>query len=819
MTALIVLIATAAGVEPADARGPIEIEYQPTADRVLGLYDSTDKSKRHKTVILNKRVRAALASLELGLELHDVNEGLPSAAKMTRYRAIITAFDDETMTNAGEYLSWLHRQMRNNRRVIILDNLGAFREAADEKWIEWDSINRVTRLLGVIYDAKWTDNPENLRIVERDDSVFRGSGPSVEQAKHYYRFAPAGDITAHLVVERTDIKDGKSAVVFTSRHGGLALTRYYESDGGTEYIDLKAFLERGLYPQGKHSTRILFVVDPESSAGHRMEKNLHWIVRYGHLQADFVHMRDLTNMRRRDLAAYGSVVLASYDGGLITEGSAIIAGIERWVREDGGGLVALFPVRVPGWDRMFGIRNFSERTQNVDGVRFGGGFFPGLEDLLVHGDGYGGKQEINRISLANDAAVLARGARKGSEWKGPPIMWKRRHGQGRVLYRADSAFTQKVWRGSVLQMVLQSMPVAAAPIVNALVYYVDDCPMPMWNTQKQPIKGEYKLTDTDFYKNVWWPDLMRMAKRFSLRLTFVLIFSYDDKTDNGFTTDPFYADSGKGVPMWMAREAVRLGHEVGLHGYNHQSLVRQAGKTSVGWPSREAMYDALALARKEWRNVFGPGNAPFTYIAPNNHIHRAGKEALKAAFPEIRVLSAQYLNEGDIEGQEFDVDPDVSHFMDLPRVSSEFYTGAHNNLPMIDAVMLLGVWSHFVHPDDVYDPERNGGMGWKGLKTASNSMLKHMRMSYPWLRSLTARDAYNELVGFSSGSFHYEHGPNRIRVHLGDGTHLKSQFVVHADPGVTVTSVTNGRVIHSYPEFGYYYMEGRGPITTVHLSQ
>ncbi|MBI3880902.1 MAG: DUF2194 domain-containing protein, partial [Verrucomicrobia bacterium] len=76
------------------------------------------------------------------------------------------------------------------------------------------------------------------------------------------------------------------------------------------------------------------------------------------------------------------------------------------------------------------------------------------------------------------------------------------------------------------------------------------------------------------------------------------------------------------------RKLMRGGHEAGLHGYNHQSLVYEAGHTSKGLASREAMVAALKKAREEWQRVYGSGSLPFTYIAPNNHIHRAGKEAV-----------------------------------------------------------------------------------------------------------------------------------------------------------------------------------------------
>ena len=821
----------------AGARGPVKVTYKTPTNRVLGLYDSSDAGKAHgKRVVLSQRVKAALSRLGLKLTLHDIEKGLPSSEEMKQYRAVVTAFDDPMMVRPVAYLRWLADQITEGREVVILNNLGAYQDKElaqtnpDKSWVGWPDINRPLKQLGVTYDAQWTDKPDVLKVVNGNVDMFvKGALPDPAQSAHYYRFKPVAlDLVAHVLADRTDIEDGQSAVVFTSSTGGMALTRWFEGPTGSPLVDVNKFVESALFPPRQQSSRVLMVVDPESSSGHQLEQNLHWIQKYARLQADYMRFHDFKELRRRDLREYGSLVLASYGGPHLAESGQALTEIERWVREDGGGFVALFPVRRPAWDKMLGIKKWNGEAVKTEAMVWGDKFFPGLKGLHVRGDSY--EADVHPVTLASDVEVLAWATDKDNKAKiGPPVMWKRTHGKGRVLFRNDAALTQKPWRGAILQTILQSMPVSAAPIINSLVYYVDDCPQPMWDVAKDPIKTEYGLTDTDFYKRVWWPDMMAMVRDFHLKLTFVLIFSYDDAVgkpdeangaDKEYTAEPFYMENGKGVPVWMAREAVRLGHEVGLHGYNHQSLVKRAGYTSKGWKSKEAMVDALLLARKEWQRVFGSGTAPFTYIAPNNHIHRAGKEAVAQVFPEIRVMSAQYLDEGDLEGQEFDVDPDVSQFMDLPRTSSEFYVGPHNNVPMMDGVMLVGAWTHFVHPDDVYDPERRGGLkGWKDLNVASRKMIGHMRKSFPWLKSLTARDAYHELVRFNTASFRYEVSENWVNVYLGDASRTATPFVLRLDPGTRITGVKNGRILHGYTELGYYYLEGNGPRTQVAIAR
>ena len=804
------------------ARGPITIEYKTPALKVLGLYDSTD-GPHGADVVLKQRVEPVLKALGLTLVIHDIRTGLPPTVQMPEFRAIITVFDDAAMPNASVYLKWLAGQVAGGKRLVILNNMGAYQDSGTGKWTDWGEVNRVLKSLGVAYQAKWTDKRDQLHITKHDSARFEPETlPDLTGAQHYYKFKPTGaDMDVHLMVQRKDIEEGDSAVVFTSTGGGMALDRYFETLEKKPLLRLAPFLEKALFPKLKARTRVLIALGPESSDGHRMEINLHWILKYSRIHADFIRFSDLERIHRRDLRQYGALVLASYGSGFLERGQAL-TDIEQWVREDGGGLVSLFPVRRPEWDKMLGIKKWTDKADKYAAMKYGAGFYPGLEGLYVRGDAYDG--DIHPAVLTKDTELLAWGTQeKNPNFKGAPVLWRRRHGQGRVVFRNDGALTQKVWRGSALQMILQGLPIAAAPLINARVYFVDDCPQPMWGTKRGSVQKDYDLSDTDFYKNVWWKDLMAMAKDFDVKMTFVLIFSYDIETKKNFSTQQFYAPPTKGVPTWMAQEALRLGHEMGFHGYNHQSLVRNEGYTSKGWTLRQDMVDALLLARKEWQRLFGPGTAPFTYIAPNNHIHRLGKDAVRIAFPEARVLAAQYLSERtdavDIEGHEFGPDPDVPHFVNMPRTSSEFYLGQHNNVAIHDGIMLAGVWTHFVHPDDVYDPDRNGGFNWAQLNEEARKMLKHIGTSYPWLKSKTARSAYQDIIRYRSGAFSTRLIEGGLEVNLGDAAGTPTPFVIHIDPDKRIDSVVNGKILHSYEKLGYYYVEGRGPKTRVMLVQ
>ena len=115
-----------------------------------------------------------------------------------------------------------------------------------------------------------------------------------------------------------------------------------------------------------------------------------------------------------------------------------------------------------------------------------------------------------------------------------------------------------------------------------------------------------------------------------------------------------------------------------------------------------------------------------SYVAPNNHIHRAGKEAVKIAFPEIRIMSAQYLTR--ISKVTSGMRIRMYRLSRYARVSSEFYIGPSNNVPMHDGV--TGIWTHFVPlmmcttRSETMEPVGKGSID-------IPSYARHMTQSYP----------------------------------------------------------------------------------------
>jgi hypothetical protein len=217
----------------------------------MGLYDSTDQPHWNagdhcRDVILRERIAPVIAELGWVLRLHDVSGGLPTSEAMADCRAIISVFYDGKMSGAANYANWLAQHAKQGRRLVILNNFGAYQESSNGSWVAHDVINTALRMVGVRYDGQWTGDVRLLSAGKLNPAMFT-SIPNVKTAKHYYRFRiTRDDVDVHFEVIRSDLNEGASAVVMSSPAGGLALTRYYETQEGTELLNLERFLRASL---------------------------------------------------------------------------------------------------------------------------------------------------------------------------------------------------------------------------------------------------------------------------------------------------------------------------------------------------------------------------------------------------------------------------------------------------------------------------------------------------------------------------------------------------------------------------------------------
>src|SRR5690606_7314828 len=273
--------------------------------------------------------------------------------------------------------------------------------------------------------------------------------------------------------------------------------------------------------------------------------------------------------------------------------------------------------------------------------------------------------------------------------------------------------------------------------------------------------SEMNLSIADFVRKVWWPDLVELAERFNMKYSAMIAFDYKNKIHPPYMFDQWDAvkvrpgRKTESVSDYMVRDVAKRGHELAFHGYNHVSLTKEL------WPQQEHIGPSLKAVQKKWEiSKYGP--LPATYVPPSNIIDKYGVNELKKGLPSLKYMCSLYL--GDIEhggGREFDFDPYNKDFFDYPRITSGFYFNDKKKYSQESLFLFTGIWTHFVHPDDVFQIDnpfniskgnyelRNGrNLGWRKTKGKDESLLseftdyiEHMAQSFPQMRFLDAGES------------------------------------------------------------------------------
>ena len=126
------------------------------------------------------------------------------------------------------------------------------------------------------------------------------------------------------------------------------------------------------------------------------------------------------------------------------------------------------------------------------------------------------------VSLRETARVWAKTGDAGA-----PLIWSNDCGSGRTVV-CNIGIYDKVMRGFYAAAISLLGDATAYPVINSAVFYLDDFPSPVPSGDGTYIKRDYGLSIADFYTKVWWPDLQKLAQKYGIRYTGVMIENYED---------------------------------------------------------------------------------------------------------------------------------------------------------------------------------------------------------------------------------------------------------------------------------------------------
>lgn len=466
-----------------------------------------------------------------------------------------------------------------------------------------------------------------------------------------------------------------------------------------------------------------------------------------------------------DLFNYRNVVISFSDWDKMEDGAEIIS---RWILT-GGHLMcdttpyvgtvfkALFPrlgiESCSGYTKIKGISLLDERmigSYVKKGFKFS---LDGEEGGLDISLGIQLSKECDEVVASEDGSV--------------PLIWGHRDGSGKVVIM-NYTMTDKFQRGFYCLAYSMLDDVCIYPVINASSYYIDDFPSPVPSGDSSYIMRDYGVDIATFYSNYWLPQIIKWENEYGIVHTGFIIEDYNDNVNA-----PFQRNNATARFSMFGNMLLNNGGELGLHGYNHQPLCikgidddMQFGTYKL-WPDSKSIVDAITEL-KEFSEQLFPNEKFRVYVPPSNIMSESGKKALLNADKDISIISSIYLPDADVNSctQEFGIDIE-NNVIETPRIVSGCDMDEYMYYTAFSELNFHYVQSHFLHPDDVLDPDRGAEVGWAKNVEWFNEYLEFLKVSVPDIRQCTGSEMGDATLKYTKLSVERIYKDNCLEVNMG----------------------------------------------------
>ena len=447
----------------------------------------------------------------------------------------------------------------------------------------------------------------------------------------------------------------------------------------------------------------------------------------------------------------------------------------EWVN-DGGHLLCAQPLDTDNTFKLyadqFGITECEADLVMTDQLYFSPAFMAGGGSYTIE-DPY--KSAID-VELSEDCSIYA--------WvdneKCSPILWTYARGKGNIVM-TNWGYYDKNWRGIYSSAYSLLQDAFAYPVINTSTIFLDDFPSPVPEGYDSKLKHDMNVSISDYYTNVWLPDVLKIGDDYGIRFTAPMIETYDDDVSGS-------AEVNSDTSSYKLFGSIILDKygEIAIHGYNHQPLCIEGDETIntdqyaelgyVFWPDESSIVSDFSEVLRFAKELY-PTESPSVYIPPSNIISEKGREILHENFPEIKTIASMYFEEDDEPGytQEFGIGEDG--IVDMPRITSDCQISDFMRLAIFSELNYHMANLHFIHPDDVLDVDRGKNLGWDKMRTEFISYLDQVYDTMPNIRNLTASEAAGAVQRYSHLSVKRTLTENSLHLQL-DGLYDESYLMV-----------------------------------------
>ncbi len=436
--------------------------------------------------------------------------------------------------------------------------------------------------------------------------------------------------------------------------------------------------------------------------------------------------------------------------------------IMQWVKKGGGVMFAMTPEKTGYLDVIgpqIGIESSAYKYVVTEGITPSKDFMLGGGQTYMFSDPFKSSLSVALNDRAQVEAVSSDGR--------TPLVWRSSVESGTAVMCNIGIYVKMVRGFYALAFSLLSSAMAY-PVINSAAFYLDDFPSPVPSGNGKYIKRDYNMSISEFYSQVWWPDLVRLAERYGIRFTGVMIENYGDDTKN----DPVRQTDNTQFEYYGGL-LLRQNGEIGYHGYNHQPLVlpnTDYGNeyTYVQWPNRKAIVDSLNELIAFQKTVL-PAATSSVYVPPSNILSSEGRQIIGEDVPQIRAIASMaFPPDSSLEYvQEFGVAADG--VVEAPRiVSGSMVNNSYMRLAAVSELNMHYVSTHFMHPDDLLDEDRGAKEGWETYRKGLEDYLDWLEQSAPSIRMQTGTECAAAVQRFSGLTVSMATSDDSWDLHLGN---------------------------------------------------
>lgn len=526
------------------------------------------------------------------------------------------------------------------------------------------------------------------------------------------------------------------------------VTKLSKNDN-TTLIDYKQ-IQTAKGPNHESVDKYLIIYDnQEDFLG--VKENFEKVLDYVRITHDAVEVGEVNSINNK----YATVILIMED----LDKLRIVDELMKYVFEGGNLFVAFRLGPTSNFNsiyRKLGINEFGV-FKTATGIRL-------LNNVLIRGAGIEFKEDNFLVNSSMSLQIAKECEEYAESIDGIKLLWKKSHGQGNIIYYNGSTLGDKLNRGLILGSISLLEEDFIYPIINSKINFIDDFPAPVPAGSDPDITEEFGRTIPRFYKDIWWPNMLEMGPRYDVKYSGVIIGTYSDETQK---VEPGSIDLDIKDLNYFGRELISHGGEIGIHGYNHQPLTtQQLVDQDLGykpWKDISTMVEAINEVTTLAQNGF-PNYTFQVYVPPSNILYPEGRKAILAAETDIRIISSLYSKAEKIDfyEQEFEIADDG--VIEFPRFTSGYEYSDFSVWMTLNGITMHGLFSHFVHPDDILDSNRTNGKGWTQLLKEFDKFQKLVFDNYSWLRAMTASEGANEMIKYRIMIPRYEKKEEYIKV-------------------------------------------------------